>query len=116
MSKLKAALGRGERPQVLERVEPTGVVNAISMVYKWMKTAIDAAGRIIIPKALRDELGLVPGRELDIRARDGALVIEPLPTPVTLVRRGKRLVAKPTRRLPKLTQDEVRAALEGSRR
>lgn len=81
-----------------------------------MKTAIDAAGRLIVPKALRDELGLVPGQELEIRARDGALVIEPLPTPVTLVRRGKRWVAKPDAALPELTQDEVRAALEGSRR
>lgn len=81
-----------------------------------MKTAIDAAGRIIVPKVLRDQLGLAPGRELDIRARDGALIIEPLPTPVKLVRRGKGLVARPEKPLPKLTQDEVRAALEGSRR
>lgn len=81
-----------------------------------MKTAIDSAGRVIVPKSLRDELGLVPGRQLEIRARDGVLVIEPLPTPVTLVRRGKRFVAKPSGRLPKLTQDEVRAALESSRR
>jgi AbrB family looped-hinge helix DNA binding protein len=81
-----------------------------------MKTAIDAAGRVIVPKALRDQLGLAPGRELEIRARDGALVIEPVPTEVTLVRRGKRLVAKPKTDLPKLTQDDVRAALEGSRR
>lgn len=81
-----------------------------------MKTAIDAAGRIIIPKSLRDELGLHPGLTLEIRTSDGALLIEPLPTPVSLVRRGKRVVAKPAVRLPKLTQDEVRAALEGSRR
>jgi hypothetical protein len=43
------------------------------------------------------------------------LVIEPVPTPVSLVKRGKRLVAKPKTALPALTQDEVRAALEGSR-
>jgi AbrB family looped-hinge helix DNA binding protein len=81
-----------------------------------MKTAIDGAGRVIVPKVLRDELGLAPGRELDIRSRDGVLVIEPLPTPVTLVKRGKALVAKPSKPLPKLTQEEVRAALEGVRR
>jgi AbrB family looped-hinge helix DNA binding protein len=81
-----------------------------------MKTAIDAAGRVIVPKALRDELGLVPGRELAISARDGVLVLEPLPTPVTLVRRGKKVVAKPAAPLPALTQDEVRAALDGTRR
>lgn len=81
-----------------------------------MKTAIDAAGRVVVPKALRDEIGLRPGVSLEIYASDGALVIEPTPTPVTLVRRGKRLVAKPAARLPKLTQDEVRGVLEGSRR
>jgi AbrB family looped-hinge helix DNA binding protein len=77
-----------------------------------MKTAIDRAGRLVVPKALRDELGLQPGRKLDIRAHDGALVIEPLPTQVKLVRRGRRMVAVPAVRLPALTQDEVRAALE----
>lgn len=81
-----------------------------------MKTAIDAAGRIVVPKALRDELGLKPGRPLAITSRDGALVIEPIPTDVSLVRRGKRIVAKPAASLPKLTQAEVRAALEGARR
>jgi AbrB family looped-hinge helix DNA binding protein len=81
-----------------------------------LKTAIDPAGRVVVPKALRDELGLLPGRELEIRAQDGNLVIEPLPTQVKLVRRGKRMVAVPTVRLPALTQDQVRAALEGSRR
>jgi AbrB family looped-hinge helix DNA binding protein len=81
-----------------------------------MRTAIDAAGRIVIPKSLRDELGLRPGLALEIRASEGALVIEPAPTPVSLVRRGKRMVARPAVKLPKLTQDEVRAALEGSRR
>ena len=81
-----------------------------------MKTAIDAAGRVIVPKALRDQLGLSAGCKLEIHARDGALVIEPVPTPVTLVRRGKRLVAKPRTALPKLTQEAVRTALEGSRR
>ncbi len=88
--------------------------------FKWylrvVKTAIDSAGRIIIPKALRDELGLKPGRPLAIHSRDGTLVIEPMPTEVTLVRRGKRIIAKPAKSLPQLTQAEVRAALEGTRR
>jgi hypothetical protein len=65
---------------------------------------------------LRDELGLLPGRELEIHAQDGTLVIVPRPTQVKLVRRGRRLVAVPTVRLPELTLDEVRAALEAARR
>jgi len=81
-----------------------------------MKTAMDAAGRIIVPKALRDELGLTPGLELAMEARDGLLVIEPLPTSVSLSRRGGVLVAKPSKPLPKLTGKDVRNALEGVRR
>ena len=81
-----------------------------------MKAAIDAAGRIVVPKALRRELGLSPGQELLVRARDGAIVLEPLPTQVSLVKRGNVVVAKPAGRLPRLTQAEVRDALEGTRR
>jgi AbrB family looped-hinge helix DNA binding protein len=81
-----------------------------------MRTAIDAAGRIVVPEALRDELGFEPGQALELHACDGALVIEPLRTPVKLTCERKRMVAVPAVRLPELTLGEVRAALEGSRR
>ena len=81
-----------------------------------MKAAIDAAGRIIVPKAIRRELALTPGQELQILARDGVIVLEPLPTPVSLVQRGNAVVAKPKGPMPKLTQQMVRDALEGARR
>ena len=55
-----------------------------------MKAAIDDAGRVVIPKRLRDELGLTPG-PVEV-LRDGAAVrIEPLTDP-TLERVGDRLV------------------------
>ncbi|MSO38193.1 MAG: AbrB/MazE/SpoVT family DNA-binding domain-containing protein [Acidimicrobiia bacterium] len=42
-----------------------------------MQTTIDSAGRIVIPKALRDEVGLRPG-DVEL-VRDGAGIrIEPL--------------------------------------
>lgn len=81
-----------------------------------IKTAIDPVGRVVVPKVLRDELGLQPGRKLDIRAHAGALVIEPVPIRVKLVRRGRRMVVVPAVRLPALTHDEVRAVLERARR
>jgi len=81
-----------------------------------MRTSIDAAGRVVVPKSLRDALGLSPGAELDVTIRDGAIVLEPPPTAVKLVRRGKGLVAVPDKPLPTLTADEVRATLEATRR
>jgi AbrB family looped-hinge helix DNA binding protein len=81
-----------------------------------MRTTIDAAGRVIVPKQFRDALGLVEGTPLEVELRDGAVVLEPPPTPVKLVRRGRGMVAEPDQRLPKLTVDQVRAALETGRR
>ncbi len=42
-----------------------------------MKTTIDAAGRLVIPKKIREEAGLKPGTALDVRVRDGVIEIEP---------------------------------------
>lgn len=81
-----------------------------------MKTALDAAGRIVIPKPLRQALGLKPGQELEIRAGDGRLEIEVAATPMRLQKRGKGMVAVPQGKLPSLTADEVREALERVRR
>jgi AbrB family looped-hinge helix DNA binding protein len=40
-----------------------------------MKTTIDGAGRIVVPKPLRDQLGFTPGIELELAAVDGRLEI-----------------------------------------
>lgn len=38
-----------------------------------MRTTIDRAGRLVVPKGLRDELGLVAGTELELDVVDGRL-------------------------------------------
>jgi len=81
-----------------------------------MKTTIDAAGRIVVPKALRERLGLDGGRVLEIREREGRLEIEPAPTPMALVKRRGGRVALPSRKLPRLTDEIVRDTLEKIRR
>jgi AbrB family looped-hinge helix DNA binding protein len=58
-----------------------------------MRTTIDAAGRLVIPKAIREQAGLRPGIELDVRLSDGVVEIEPAPSRVTLVQEGRFLVA-----------------------
>ena len=81
-----------------------------------MRTTIDAAGRVVVPKPIRQELGLTAGQELDITARDGRLEIEVAPTPMRLERRGTGVVAVPETQLPPLTVDLVRETLERGRR
>jgi hypothetical protein len=51
-----------------------------------------------------------------MRAGDGRLEIEIVPTSVTLKRRGKGMVAVPDTKLPPLTAEQVRETLERVRR
>jgi AbrB family looped-hinge helix DNA binding protein len=81
-----------------------------------MKTTVDAAGRVVIPKALRERLGLTGGRAVEIREREGRIEIEPAPTAMRLVNTGRGLVAVPAEPLPPLTDDIVRASIEQTRR
>src|SRR6185503_11799942 len=88
----------------------------INAIVDTMKTAIDGAGRLVVPKALRDALGLKPGQALEIRAGEGRLEIEIAATPMRLKARGAGVVAVPAKKLPALTAEQVRDALERVRR
>jgi AbrB family looped-hinge helix DNA binding protein len=81
-----------------------------------MRTAIDSAGRVVIPKALRQALGLSAGQPLEIVERDGRLEIMPAPTPMKLVDEGDGVVAVADSDMPVLTADMVRDTLERIRR
>ena len=85
-------------------------------IVRTMKTVIDGAGRIVVPKPLRQALGLKAGQPLEIRAGDGRLEIEIASTPMHLKKRGKGLVAVPEAKLPPLTAEQVRDTLERVRR
>ena len=83
-----------------------------------MRSTIDGAGRIVIPKPLRDAAGLEPGRELEITERDGRIEIEPVSRTMRLVERDGFLAAEIEggADVPPLTVDEVRAVVERLRR
>jgi len=81
-------------------------------IFHTMTTTIDAAGRLVIPAEIRREAAIEPGTPLDVRWRDGVIEIEPKPLPVSIERRGRLLVAKPNRRIARLSG----AAVERVRR
>ena len=85
------------------------------MVEEW-KASIDAAGRIVVPKALRNALHLAPGTELEIVAADGGLEISPRPTSMHLEGRGEKNGVLPDELVPPLAAELVRETLEGLRR
>ncbi|HEV2056388.1 MAG TPA: AbrB/MazE/SpoVT family DNA-binding domain-containing protein [Methylomirabilota bacterium] len=81
-----------------------------------MKTTIDPAGRLVIPKQIRQEAGLRPGMPLDVRWRAGRIEIEPAPLPVKLVRKGRLLVAVPDKDVTGLSADTVERTRQTLRR
>jgi AbrB family looped-hinge helix DNA binding protein len=81
-----------------------------------MVATIDAAGRIVVPKRLREQLGFKAGQKLELSAVDGRLEIEHPTTPVRLKKRAGRLVAVTDQAMPVLTQAIVRETLEQTRR
>lgn len=58
-----------------------------------METTIDSVGRIVIPKPLRDALGLVPGSTVDISSYGAGLQVVVAGRTARLVEEGGQLVA-----------------------
>lgn len=79
-----------------------------------MRTTIDMAGRLVVPKPLREELGFGPGTELEMRAVDGHLEVA-IPSRVRVDEgpNGVRFVAETEQRLD---ADQVRELMERGRR
>jgi AbrB family looped-hinge helix DNA binding protein len=88
------------------------------MAARWyfstMKTTIDAAGRLVIPKPLREELGFSAGATLDVAVVDGHLEVA-IPSRVRIDQgpHGVRFAAETSERL---TAQQVREAMERGRR
>ncbi|MEQ6899462.1 AbrB/MazE/SpoVT family DNA-binding domain-containing protein [Microbacterium sp. KR10-403] len=81
-----------------------------------MSTTIDPAGRLVVPKAVRDAMGLKPGVPIDIVYIDGRIQIEFAPIDATVDASNGLPVITTSDDVPPLTSEEVRATLETTRR
>jgi AbrB family looped-hinge helix DNA binding protein len=78
-----------------------------------MHVSIDSAGRVVIPKPLRDALGFSPDRPLELEVIDGRLELSAPHAPAKLVEgpNGPMVAASGT----PITDEDVRHALEAVR-
>jgi AbrB family looped-hinge helix DNA binding protein len=79
-----------------------------------MMATIDSGGRVVIPKAVRDRLGLAPGTEVEILELEGSVEITPRSTPMR-ISEGEP-VATTDRDMPVLTAAMVRQTIDSVRR
>ena len=79
-----------------------------------MNITIDDAGRVVIPKPIRDAAGIKPGSPLQIQYRDGRIEIEPKSPPARLIRKGGVVVAS-IPGAPKLSVEETNEWIRKSR-
>ncbi len=78
-----------------------------------MKCSIDSVGRIVVPKAMRDALGLVPGSTVDLSPYGAGLQLVPAGRTARLVDESGALVATGQTRIG---DDEVFALIDSGRR
>lgn len=82
-----------------------------------MRTTIDAAGRIVVPKSVREAMGLTAGRQVDVFYTDGKIEIEIAPADVVVEMSESgipRIVYQDD--VPELTDEMVRDTIESTRR
>lgn len=77
-----------------------------------MEAVVDQVGRIVLPKPLRDRLGIVPGSTVDVSLYGDGLHVTPGGRTARLETRGGRLVAVSE---TVIDDDDVFAAIDAIR-
>jgi AbrB family looped-hinge helix DNA binding protein len=81
-----------------------------------MKVTVDSAGRVVLPKSIREAAGLKGGQEVEVRLVGVVIEIEPLQPIVRMRTRPGRLpVLEVDGEVEPVTDDDVRSALEAQR-
>ena len=81
-----------------------------------MRITMDSVGRLVVPKALRAELGITGPAELEIIARDGVIELAVADLPAHVETDGERAVIVNDAPVRSLTVEDVRAAIDRVRR
>jgi bifunctional DNA-binding transcriptional regulator/antitoxin component of YhaV-PrlF toxin-antitoxin module len=81
-----------------------------------MRIAIDAAGRLVVPKSLRTELGITGPAEVEVVWTDGRLELSVPDTPARVEMRDGLAVIVPQTPAPPMSAQAVRETLERVRR
>jgi bifunctional DNA-binding transcriptional regulator/antitoxin component of YhaV-PrlF toxin-antitoxin module len=81
-----------------------------------MRIAMDQVGRLVVPKALRTELGITGPTELEVTARDGVIELSVADLPARIEDRGADPVIVTDAPTKPLTVEGVRAAIDRVRR
>ncbi len=80
-----------------------------------MMVTIDKAGRVVIPAAVRERLGIRPGTLLELSVEDAAIRLAPTAPKPELVKKRGRLVARPTAPRKDVPKLDVAALIEEER-
>jgi bifunctional DNA-binding transcriptional regulator/antitoxin component of YhaV-PrlF toxin-antitoxin module len=81
-----------------------------------MKIAMDSVGRLVVPKALRAELGITGPTELEVVIRDGVIELAVADVPARIEDHGSGPVIVTDGPMEPLTVEDVRAAIDRVRR
>ena len=84
------------------------------MVTERIQISMDQFGRVVLPKEIRNRLGVSPGTEFEVEDRESSILLKPLRRKAKLVKKNGLLVVKGEG--PPITVEEVNRTIESSRR
>jgi len=71
------------------------------------EVVVDDRGRVLIPKHMRESLGLQPGRQARLEMEDGRLIITPPTSPEEFIREMEGCIKKGTPTMDPLKLKEI---------